>query len=1210
MDLGVEQNVPALPIDTSSIVMSQYTVGMSSAGQANEAGSVFRRDAAVYFAVFALIGKPIDRLNQTARVQRLEFETSDPTDDIVLSLDDGTKAFISAKNHVDAGKSFKDTVAGWVAQVKGGMGPNDLLGLSFGSCAGWVHDLAGALHRLRLGQEILRRVELLALQKLDALVPEEYRDEIRERARLVQISDSSISGDTKAMLEVLLSGIIEGDTTLAIAVLSSMLHTLAGEALVADVPALVRQIDATAGLMVRPAADSPAGAEAASIAALSSYLEGFTSRRGRVNLPLLADDLEPVVIKGLYSSIQVIDASHAEGRRPEEDLAPLIRRRRRILLVGQPGSGKSVATWEIAASCAEDVDAPIPVRVHLPDLLPIVRFRDLVISDIIEAGVRSAQESIRPLLVSRLTKAALTGDVMLLLDGLDECRADAATMAENLRRLIEHLHPKAGLVVATRASAEVPAQRLGLGRLDLVRPADLNSTMDAVLVECGRVRVPETQREEWLAARRSCVRDVQTAQRGLVEAPQLALLVVLIVAESSEMNVPRERAKLLHTAVLRSVQRWELTRFKVPGMEWAGDLTPNMLLDGFQVLGQLLDTDDTRVWDDAVSAIAVMLSSDRWGIALGRAEELAIQVLRFWDEHVSVFTLDEASTLTSRSRVFTEVATAMWTKTCSVAELETWATSALRFRDSEGVLGLAQGLNPLLVQTLLDMGSENPESPLAIASAVASGIISPTMEDLQLLSTQLMEHITAIDSGELELVERQSRRDDSLGSILGDRRGGTSWPLVEALCALPLHDLARKERREFVASLPDARVLNAWVALVEAAEDDRELTESERDIVQAAIDIDIPDVGPPIHTSRRRITLPSGPSVPKGIGSVALLAVRHLAQLSVTTPKQIYRISTRAPKGQHDAIERALRNAGVDTLPRHGLSAFTGLMSALRDDDHELRLLEQIAELDASRDIATLDKSDKWSLKDVGDLIFASGYLSVGVGDFRTAFVADSPEVRRDWLGCVATAYRIDVAAAAAQARYIIDANRYKEDWRVLTVQPAYKVKAIRTNALGSDEQIKLLGALEAVSDWIAWSAANILAQTTPRWDTNQLFNADRSKWKPRRALLFPLVAILASEDGESLLKKAANSADPTFRQAAELAIISNEALDPDGNIARMLSIDEDLTVRGSLDAGDPPPLRWSCNDCGTVNDIEAVDCPGCEEGTRPSREKASKKRR
>jgi hypothetical protein len=170
-------------------------------------------------------------------------------------------------------------------------------------------------------------------------------------------------------------------------------------------------------------------------------------------------------------------------------------------------------------------------------------------------------------------------------------------------------------------------------------------------------------------------------------------------------------------------------------------------------------------------------------------------------------------------------------------------------------------------------------------------------------------------------------------------------------------------------------------------------------------------------------------------------------------------------------------------------------------------------------------------------------------------------------------------------------------------VRPAYETESISPNILCPIEQLKLIDALEAMSDWIAWSAVNILAQTTPHWNTDEFFEADRSKWKPRRALLFPLVAILASADGEKLLKRAATSDDPAFRQAAVLAIVANDALDPDGEVARMLSIDDDLTVRGGLDAGNPPPRHWSCNDCGTVNDIQVVDCPGCEEGTRPSRE-------
>ena len=77
---------------------------MSSAGQANEAGSVFRRNAAVYFAVHALVGRPVETLDASRRVLRIDFETPDPTDDIVLRLEGGAKAFVSAKNHVHAGQ--------------------------------------------------------------------------------------------------------------------------------------------------------------------------------------------------------------------------------------------------------------------------------------------------------------------------------------------------------------------------------------------------------------------------------------------------------------------------------------------------------------------------------------------------------------------------------------------------------------------------------------------------------------------------------------------------------------------------------------------------------------------------------------------------------------------------------------------------------------------------------------------------------------------------------------------------------------------------------------------------------------------------------------------------------------------------------------------------------------------------------------------------
>lgn len=1183
---------------------------MSSAGQANEAGSVFRRDAAVYFAVHALIGRPVPALDSSMKIERLDFETPDPTDDIVLGLTGAARAFVSAKNHVDAGKSFRQTVAGWVAQLDVGVGAQDLLVLAFGSCAGWVRDLAEGLRRLRAGQEVSRPAEVAALLKLDALVPEARRDEVRRRARLICVPRSTVSGDTAVFLEALLAGVVEGDPRLAMSALADGLHTLAGSALGADVAALVGMLDSAEGMTVRTSGGSAASLEAATRAALAEYRDVFLARRGRVNLPLLADDLAPVVVDGLYESLRVVDSVRVDGSERSEDLWRLVRRRRRMLLVGQPGSGKSVAAWEIAAMCAGDEDAPVPVRVHLPDLLPIVRVRDLKLADVIEVGARLGHEPSRPLIVASLTEAAAAGDLMLVFDGLDECRAEAAEMAEHLRRVVNVLHPDVGVVLATRASAEVPAERLDLVRLDLSRPNDLNSTMDAVLVECARVRVREEYRAEWLAVRRSWIRDVSEAQGGLVEVPQLALLVVLIVAESSEMDIPRERAELLHAAVVQSVQRWELTRFKGSGLEWAGDLTPRMLLDGFQVLGRMLDTVDKNSRADALAGLAAMLVAERWKLAPGRAAELAEEVMKFWDEHVAVFTVDETGILSSRSRVFSEVATAMWTKTCSIEELESWVKEALGFRDSDGVLGLAQGLNPSLVQLLLAMGTTDPEASLAVGAVVANGTVALGQKDVHRLLTQLTSHTTAIDAGMLELAQRQTRKRTSLTRQLGDGSGQQSAPLVRALCQLPLPSELQDERRVFVADLPAQgsakSVLKAWVVLTDACQDDRRLTDQEVEIVQAAVDIEIPAREPVIKTSRRSFTVPSGPRAPMGTASVARLAVRHLPQLSAASPQRIYQASTIASLAEYDAIVRALQQAGIDITPWVDTTAFTAIVKNWSHSNYEQQLLEDIAALDDSKDAASLTKVDRWSLKAVGDLIFATGYQSVGVASFDTAFVADTREVRASWLSCVSVAYGLNVAAASGQARHLLSetppGRGWPHDWRIVSAVPVDERKSMVPDCLTSDQQAALLGALEARSDWISWSAANILAQTKPHWDTTSIFEGDRKEWKPERAIVFPLVAILASPEGAELLQRAANSTDPTYRQAAAMAISVNSNLDPDGEVARKLSVDDDLTVRGDLDCIDPPPLHWSCNQCRAVNDIEIADCPGCEQGTRPER--------
>jgi len=57
---------------------------------------------------------------------RLEFETSDATDDIRVTFSDGRRAYVSAKRKVTRGRPLTETIAGWIAQASTS-GPDDLL---------------------------------------------------------------------------------------------------------------------------------------------------------------------------------------------------------------------------------------------------------------------------------------------------------------------------------------------------------------------------------------------------------------------------------------------------------------------------------------------------------------------------------------------------------------------------------------------------------------------------------------------------------------------------------------------------------------------------------------------------------------------------------------------------------------------------------------------------------------------------------------------------------------------------------------------------------------------------------------------------------------------------------------------------------------------------------------------------------------------------
>lgn len=92
---------------------------MSSAGKANEVGSVFRGVVAAHLAVYGLRSRLVPGLELPDGVVpvRLDFETTDPTDDLRVTFSDGRRAYVSAKRQVNKDKPLKETVKGWIGSA-------------------------------------------------------------------------------------------------------------------------------------------------------------------------------------------------------------------------------------------------------------------------------------------------------------------------------------------------------------------------------------------------------------------------------------------------------------------------------------------------------------------------------------------------------------------------------------------------------------------------------------------------------------------------------------------------------------------------------------------------------------------------------------------------------------------------------------------------------------------------------------------------------------------------------------------------------------------------------------------------------------------------------------------------------------------------------------------------------------------------------------
>jgi hypothetical protein len=1181
----------------------------SRAGVAGEAGSLHRRGVAAYLAAFGLLGRGLPAAGHSEGGPfpvRLEFETDQPTDDLTCHLSDGSAIHISAKRTCGNDRHLRDTVEQWAAQVPQ-MGDDDLLALAVAEPTGVVKSLGQALLKRHAGSPALLADEQLALEALDNLLRRKSADvqsRIFGSARILYIN-SVQAGDrdfdlAAAMLEGTVVGVLDGPR--AVRALSLSMHTQAGKAWasgIADWVHVLRDDDVTVFADRR----GPAGAaEMERQAALEEYRAMLGSQRGYLDLSLLADDLPPIHVDGLARDLSV---SIDEGDRTGSPLLAVARRWPRLLLVGLPGAGKSVALRQLAATWAEDSLAPVPVLVPLRSIATrCPRSGMLTLSMLCEVAAQSAPASLRDSLAAALELSCREGGAVLLLDGLDECMDRRALVADGLSEVLRVVAPATGVVLATRSSGERAAGRLGLPTAQLDRPSGLDTALIQLLDHIASVRIPEGERAAWLAARSRWVEQSRDRYTGMSSVPLLATLLVLVAAASPDERLPRSRASLLLTAIKDSVRRWERPR-PDPALrtDWPSD---DQLLDGYAAIGHRLAETGEISTAEAEEAVTGMLAS-RWGLSPGHAAETAGQIMWFWDDHVGVFVRSDAGTVAPRSRVFAEIASAMWITKLPEQRIKEWVAETLRDPDRRESLQLAAELEPKVITELLgERGSSATQEPaLVAAAAVRNGAV--------LMPGQLAGLVNSLADGAKEgnntAAQRDQRKAGASKSWPGRDILGDSWTCACELAQLQLPPELAEGRRALLTGLqlaPELRTLaGALCALADSRALGRLPDEDEERAIRAALNLPIPRRERARRSADGVLMFRSGPSLAAGHVEVAIGAAQQLKTLDAGLAQRIEAIADRSSFLVFPQVARALADRGYRVRVPRWKSEIRKAM-AVWTAGPVLPLLEAITRQSGSR--ADPWSEVDWRLPDLCALFEALGAPRVDASALLSV-AHDSDEIRDAWMHCSILAAGLDVGLVAAQARMAIRERAQAADpgmhiLALLITRGPGDPPDLEPARLNSDQHGTLIRLLGARSDWIADSSWQMLHGI--RGDQlRDLLLAVMPTIAPRRRRKVAITACAASNRGLDTAAELLGQPDPAARAGAArfLSLVRNPGVRARELLAD-ISNDDDLTIRVESrqpPVGPPTPTAWSCWLCADFNDLAHTRCQHCGKSERPA---------
>jgi hypothetical protein len=1145
-------------------------------------------------------------LPEAAIPRSFVLEADGPVDDLDVTLESG-KALIQAKRRLDA-TAVKEAAKQWVALGKDGefdpertrlvvagaepSGPVNLLGRALernrrSEAGGYTKGESDALEKLRNH-----------LEKLD----EEVREQLLRAAVVWPLDLHESNGVAESLGQALMEpGVVAvGKGKSAWRVLRDEARELAARRFGVNLRDLMELL-ADEDL---PLTEDAKGYAAARLrereVKLAAYRERVRQRGEYLDLSALGVPLTRVPLAEIDVSVTV---TTVPGGAEEEDegragrLPWALRRRGRALLLGVPGSGKSVALEATAAHYAARPGWPLPIVASLKRVAPRLAFQGFGAA-LLEVAFENEPLEHQVALRTAAIELMRSGNAAVFLDALDESRATSPQIIAGLQEELGYSDPALEVLLSTRDATYADAHALDFPDLRLTDPERPRTTIDAILrLIVEQRRLDGEEGRSWVETRREWVEARLETDPALRETPLMIVLLTLAAAEhGAGDDLSTGRAAVLQRVIDDVVTRWETGQRLASETPRLGSLQGGDAVkaarESFVTIGDLIFRGGEVVAEELVEPVAEMMRA-RFGLAPAPAEVVAEEALGLWDE-AGVFIAEGASRrVRTRVQLFAELACALAIAEAPDEVREAWVRERLAEEKESQPLLLAAGLRKDITATMVEWLLADPHD------SHRADVLETAIQQGALLDEAAAERVA---EGLLEVG-------------VGDDEA--SWARARLLIGL---DLSPEQQAGALACFDALDHPRTMLARAMAAERwPRKGAEAEADL-RALLEADpilfrwkagffapLPD-----RSYQETVVRAAERILGDGEKELAeLLAERMGKSFSI-------RVANRLRGVLNDA---GFANVLADSRKRerHELRSLGSVGQMFREvDETDLILVKLVAEL--AEPAVDLDRSSSRRLNDLVALIRATGFNEALAGEAEHG-VARDPSSLAAAMRVAAERAGLDLAKLAAEAAAWIELRTAEEEkdpfgpmfmlsdgGRLLELGPWDRVADPATAA------VELAEAIASPYQWIARIAARGLAEVEPPQVRDAALAKMEDLLPEAKASSQRMVALMIGlVSPDSTLARFAGDTRPMVRRAAAAlarggglqaeAALRTLLADPDGGVrmeaaeaVKSLGLEDEFD--GEMNAAEAMDAEgWECLMCGHDNGPEKGRCDRCEKG-------------